>query len=50
MTRDVATNSTFKDRVPLAGKRGSLDESLALAAADEGIQDSNLTVSTVVSG
>ena len=26
MTRDEATNSTFKDRVPLAGKGASLDE------------------------
>jgi len=48
MTRDVATNSTFKDRVPLAGKRGSLDESLALVAADVMNHNDACLVSTLV--
>jgi hypothetical protein len=33
--------------VPLAGKRGSLDESLALVAADVGIQLADSLMSTV---
>jgi len=50
MTRDVATNSTFKERCAVGRERGSLDDARALVAADVGIQEDDRLVSTLVEG
>lgn len=48
MTRDISTNSTFKDRGCRWQGRGFMGEARALVAADRGIQGINYSVSTLV--